>query len=191
VVVAAARQQGSRAAAGSVAAGRRRQHGGGGGGSAPAASSLAAWWQLGGSKASLVAAPRREAQQQRGGGGGGGSGGRGSGSSQAARQQWRRQAAHWQRDSGGHGCGSHPHRWLPPCATMVARKTPAATAMAGEQTLINYQLKAASAIATETAMMTATMMTRETKGRAAAAVGAEARWQRGGVGSLARAWHLW
>ncbi len=40
---------------------------------------------------------------------------------------------------------------LPPGATAVATKTPAATAMAGAQTTINNQLKAATATATEMA----------------------------------------
>ena len=47
-------------------------------------------------------------------------------------------------------------------------KTLAATAMAGAQT-INSQLKAATAMATETATLTATRMMMETKGAAAAA----------------------
>jgi hypothetical protein len=45
---------------------------------------------------------------------------------------------------------------LPPRATAVATKTPAAIVMAGAQTTINNQLKLAAAMATETAMMTAT-----------------------------------
>ena len=45
---------------------------------------------------------------------------------------------------------------LPTCAAAVAIKTPATTAMAGAQTTINNQLKAATATATETTMMTAT-----------------------------------
>jgi hypothetical protein len=39
---------------------------------------------------------------------------------------------------------------LPPCAAMVATKTPAATAMAGALPTINNQLKAAAAMAMET-----------------------------------------
>jgi hypothetical protein len=69
---------------------------------------------------------------------------------------------------------------LPPRAAAVAMKTPAATAMAGAQT-INNQLKAVTVTATETMTMTATTMTMETKG---AAVAAEARQQRGGGGQL-------
>ncbi len=81
---------------------------------------------------------------------------------------------------------------LPPGAATVATKAPAATAMAGEQTTINNQLKAAASMATEAAKMTAKMMTMETKAMAAAGA-AEARRQRGcggqlgsGGGSLAR-----
>ena len=37
---------------------------------------------------------------------------------------------------------------LPPCATLVVIKTPVATAMAGAQTTINNQLKAAMATVT-------------------------------------------
>ncbi len=40
---------------------------------------------------------------------------------------------------------------LPPRAAAVAMKTPAVTAMAGEQTTINNQLNASTATATETA----------------------------------------
>jgi hypothetical protein len=47
-------------------------------------------------------------------------------------------------------------------------KTPAATAMAGLQTTINNQLKSATATAMEMTMMTATMMTMETKATTAA-----------------------
>jgi hypothetical protein len=43
---------------------------------------------------------------------------------------------------------------LPPHAAMVGTKTTAATAMAGAQTTIINQLKAAVAMATETATMT-------------------------------------
>ena len=43
---------------------------------------------------------------------------------------------------------------LPLHATAVAMKTRAVTAMAGAQTTINNQLKAVTAIATETATMT-------------------------------------
>ncbi len=52
---------------------------------------------------------------------------------------------------------------LRPCAATVATKTPAGTAMVGKQPTINNQLKAAAAMATETATMTATMMTKSTK----------------------------
>ncbi len=74
-----------------------------------------------------------------------------------------------------------PTTVLPPRATAVAMKTPMVTAMAGAQTTINNQLKAATATATETGRMTATTMTMETKATAAA----EARWQHlGGGGQL-------
>ncbi len=53
-------------------------------------------------------------------------------------------------------------------------KTPAATAMVGAQTTINNQVKAVSASATETAMMTATTMMMGTKAAAAAVVAAAA-----------------
>ena len=58
----------------------------------------------------------------------------------------------------------------PPCCHRVlpAMKTPAATAMTGAQT-INNQLKAVMVRATEMVTMTATIMTMETKGTAAAA----------------------
>jgi hypothetical protein len=81
----------------------------------------------------------------------------------------------------------------------VATKTPVATAMAGEQTTINKQPKAAASTATETVTMTARTMTMETKATAVAAV-AEARRQRGGDGQLgsgggswprARRWRRW
>ncbi len=39
---------------------------------------------------------------------------------------------------------------LPPCAAMVATKTPVATAMVGALPTINIQLKAAAAMAMET-----------------------------------------
>jgi hypothetical protein len=52
---------------------------------------------------------------------------------------------------------------LPPRAAAMATKKPMATAMAGAQTTINNQLKAAAAMATETVRMTATMITMETK----------------------------
>ncbi len=83
---------------------------------------------------------------------------------------------------------------LPPRAAALAAKTPVATAMAGEQTTINNQPKAAAPTAMEMATMTATTMTMEMKATAVAAV-AEARRQRGGEGqlgsrggSLPRAW---
>ena len=67
---------------------------------------------------------------------------------------------------------------LPSRAAVVAMKTLTATAMAGAQTTINNQLKAAMAMATETVMMTATTMMMGTKAMAAA----ETQWQhfRGG-----------
>jgi hypothetical protein len=65
---------------------------------------------------------------------------------------------------------------LPPRAAAVATKTLVATAMAGEQTTINNQLKAAASTATETGTMSATTMMMETKATAVAAV-AEARCQ--------------
>ncbi len=52
---------------------------------------------------------------------------------------------------------------LQPRATAVVNKTPVGTTMAGKQTTINNQLKAVAATATETATMTATMMTKSTK----------------------------
>jgi hypothetical protein len=58
---------------------------------------------------------------------------------------------------------------LPPRAAAEAMKTPAATVMAGAQTTINNQLKAATAMAPETATVTATAMMMETKATAAAA----------------------
>ena len=70
---------------------------------------------------------------------------------------------------------------LPPHATTVAMKTPAATAMAEAQTIYN-QLKAATATLTERAIMTEMMMIMETK---AAVAAAEARQQHGDGGSLA------
>ncbi len=84
---------------------------------------------------------------------------------------------------------------LPPRAATVATKTPVATAMAGEQTTINNQPKAAASTATETATMTATTMTMETKATAVAAVAEARRQHRGndqlgsGGGSLPRAQH--
>jgi hypothetical protein len=57
---------------------------------------------------------------------------------------------------------------LQPRAAKVATKTLAVTAMAGKQTTINNQLKAAAAIATEMATMTATTMTKSTKAPGAA-----------------------
>jgi hypothetical protein len=72
---------------------------------------------------------------------------------------------------------------LPPHATAVATKTPVATAMAGEQTTINNQPKAAASKVKEMATMTATTMTMEMKATAVAAV-AEARQQRRGDGHL-------
>ena len=54
---------------------------------------------------------------------------------------------------------------LPPLAATMAMKTPAVTAMAGAQTINNQQ----STKSTVTAMMTATMMTMDTKGTAVAA----------------------
>ncbi len=66
------------------------------------------------------------------------------------------------------------------------RRTPAATAMVGAQTTINNQLKAMAATVTETATMTATMMTIKMKAMAAK----EAAWQKhsvSGGGSAAAA----
>ncbi len=57
---------------------------------------------------------------------------------------------------------------LPPHASAVEMKTAAATAMAGAQT-INNQLNAVTVMVTETATMTATALTMETKGTVAAA----------------------
>jgi hypothetical protein len=51
----------------------------------------------------------------------------------------------------------------------VATKTPAATAMTGEQITINNQLKAVEAMVMETAKMTTAMMTIETKATGVAA----------------------
>ncbi len=82
---------------------------------------------------------------------------------------------------------------LPPHVSAVAMKT-AVTAMAGAQTTINNQLKAATETATETTTMTGTMMTMETKvttmasssggsmGAAASLVAAVAAWQEHGIG---------
>ncbi len=70
---------------------------------------------------------------------------------------------------------------LPPRAATVATKTPTATVMAGAQTTINNQLKAATATATAMAMMTATTMRMKTKATVAAAA-AVARQQCGGGG---------
>ena len=57
---------------------------------------------------------------------------------------------------------------LRPRAATVETKTPAGTTMAGKQTTINDQLKAAAATATETATMTAKTMTKSMKAMAAA-----------------------
>jgi hypothetical protein len=68
----------------------------------------------------------------------------------------------------------------------VVTKTLAATAMVGAQTTINNQLKAAMAIVTETATMTATRITMRTKATAvvaAAALAVAALRQHGGVAS--------
>jgi hypothetical protein len=82
--------------------------------------------------------------------------------------------------------------------TMVARKTPAATAMAGAQTTIINQLQVAAATATETAMMTVMTTTMKTKAKAKAKAGAA--WQlcggqRGGSAAVALAvvalWRQW
>ena len=101
---------------------------------------------------------------------------------------------------------------LPPHAAAVAMKTLVTTAMVGTQTIINNQLKLATAM--ETARMTATGMKVETKARwwrqkcgcsagAAADLAAAAAWQERGVGggsqlgagggSLARTrhWQWW
>jgi hypothetical protein len=56
---------------------------------------------------------------------------------------------------------------LQPRAAAVETKTPAGTVMAGKQTTINNQLKAAAAMATEMATMTATRMTKSAKATAA------------------------
>jgi hypothetical protein len=66
------------------------------------------------------------------------------------------------------------------CGSTVATKTPAATAMAGAQTTINNQLKAAAATVMETATMTATTKTNKWRqhsigGSGSAAAVAEAR----------------
>jgi hypothetical protein len=66
--------------------------------------------------------------------------------------------ARWQRQLGGSGGGATAAATataaaLPPRAAAVAMKTPAATVMAGAQTTINNQLKAAGAMATITATM--------------------------------------
>ncbi len=66
---------------------------------------------------------------------------------------------------------------LPPHATAVGTKTPAATVMVGAQTTINNKLKAVVATATETNTMTMTMMTMKTKAAAAAAATTVAAWQ--------------
>jgi hypothetical protein len=85
---------------------------------------------------------------------------------------------------------------LPPGTAVVAMKTPAVTVMAGAQTTINNQLKAATETVTETATMTATTMTMETKATAVA----EVRRQHGGGSQLggsggnlgrARRWQRW
>jgi hypothetical protein len=55
-----------------------------------------------------------------------------------------------------HGVSSVAGAALPPRATAVAMKTPVATAMAGAQTTINNQLKAAAATAMDTGMITPT-----------------------------------
>ncbi len=76
---------------------------------------------------------------------------------------------------------------LPPCTAMVATKTPAATAMVGAQTTKNNQLKAAVAMVTEIAMITA--MTTMMQEKAKTASSAAWRWQRqqAGVGRSAAA----
>jgi hypothetical protein len=69
----------------------------------------------------------------------------------------------------------------------MATKTPAATAMAGDQTTINNQLKSVTATATEMATMTATRITMRMKATAAAAAVAAAvaaLRQPGGVGGM-------
>ena len=57
---------------------------------------------------------------------------------------------------------------LPLRTATVAMKTPAATAMAGAQTTVNNQLKAATPMGTKMVTMTAMTMTMETKATAVA-----------------------
>ena len=66
---------------------------------------------------------------------------------------------------------------LPPHAAAVVLKTPVATGMAGAETTINNQLKAATAAATEMARMAATEMTMEMKAMVVVPAAAEARRQ--------------
>ena len=115
-------------------------------------------------------------------------------------------AACWQRGGGGGG----KHRIssvmvvgmakaaaatavLPPCAAAVALKTPTATVIAGAQTTINNQLKAATAMATKIAAMITKTMTMEMKAKAVAAGARQqhggGRQLGGGVSSLSRAQH--
>ncbi len=69
---------------------------------------------------------------------------------------------------------------LPPRSATVATKTPAATAMAGAQTTINNQLKAATATATATAMMAVTTITMKTKATVVVAAAAARQQCKGG-----------
>ncbi len=115
-------------------AARRRQRGGGqrGGGVGSAAVVAAEWWQPGGGSAGAAARRR-----QRGGGGSAGTARR--------RAAWRRcrQCGSGSVSGGSKAAGAA----LPPRATMVATKTPTATAMAGALTTINNQLHAQRAAA--------------------------------------------
>ncbi len=91
----------------------------------------AAWWQLG---VSLAAAWRKL------GGGGNGGGGKGGGSSGGDGQRINSATPAGMATAAVDAATTV----LPPRAAMVAMKTPAVTAMAGAQTTINNQLKAAN-----------------------------------------------
>ncbi len=70
---------------------------------------------------------------------------------------------------------------LQPRAAAVATKTPLAIAMEGAQTTINNQLKLAAAMATEMAMMTATMKN-EKEDVSSGGGSLAAAWRQGGNG---------
>ena len=77
---------------------------------------------------------------------------------------------------------------LPQHATAVVVKTPAATVMAGAQTTINNQLKAATTMATEMAMMKAMTMIMEMKAMGGESV--EAAQRRKPAWQLRSAWRV-